>query len=58
MSPILLHEVKGKTEVLTFNTPEKLNVLSEQMLTELSIALTKSAANHSILTKCYSPTIE
>ena len=47
MSPILLHEVKGKTEVLTFNTPEKLNVLSEQMLKELSIALTKSAANHS-----------
>ena len=26
MSDILLHEVKDKTEVITFNNPEKLNV--------------------------------
>ena len=47
MSSILLHEVKGKSEVLTFNSPEKLNVLSEEMLDELSTALVKSDSNQS-----------
>ena len=47
MSPILLHEVKGKREILTFNTPEKLNVLSEEMLKELSSALSKISSNTS-----------
>ena len=32
MSDILLHEVKGKTEIITFNNPDKLNVLSDEML--------------------------
>ena len=27
MSDILLHEVKGKSEIITFNNPNKLNVL-------------------------------
>ncbi len=47
MSSILLHEVKGKSEILTFNSPDKLNVLSEEMLKELSAALTKCAINQS-----------
>ena len=47
MSPILLHEVKAKTEILTFNTPEKLNVLSEEMLKDLSSALFKISSNPS-----------
>ena len=47
MSSILLHEVKNKSEILTFNTPEKLNVLSEEMLKVLSAALSKCASNQS-----------
>ena len=47
MNSILLHEVKDKSEILTFNTPEKLNVLSEEMLKELSATLRKCASNQS-----------
>ena len=47
MSSILLHEVKGKSEILTFNNPEKLNILSEEMLEQLSAALLKSSSNPS-----------
>ena len=32
MSDILLHEVKHKTEIITFNNPEKLNVLPDECL--------------------------
>ena len=45
MSDILLHEVKDKTEVITFNNPEKLNVLSDQMLELLTKALEKASRN-------------
>ena len=43
MSDILLHEVKDKTEIITFNNPEKLNVLSDQMLELLTKALEKAS---------------
>ena len=39
MSDILLHEVKGKSEIITFNNPNKLNVLSDKMLELLLNAL-------------------
>ena len=45
MSDILLHEVKDKTEIITFNNPEKLNVLSDQMLELLTKALEKASRN-------------
>ena len=45
MSDILLHEVKGKTEIITFNNPDKLNVLSDEMLKLLLKALDKSSLN-------------
>ena len=45
MSDILLHEVKGKSEIITFNNPNKLNVLSDEMLELLLIALEKSSSN-------------
>ena len=46
MSAILLHEVKDKTEIITFNNPDKLNVLSEEMLELLLDALEKSSSNN------------
>ena len=45
MSDILLHEVKGKSEIITFNNPKKLNVLSDEMLELLLNALEKSSSN-------------
>ena len=45
MSDILLHEVKGKSEIITFNNPNKLNVLSDEMLELLLNALEKSSSN-------------
>ncbi len=45
MSDILLHEVKDKTEIITFNNPEKLNVLSDRMLELLLKALEKASRN-------------
>ena len=45
MSDILLHEVKGKSEIITFNNPNKLNVLSDEMLELLLDALKKSSLN-------------
>ena len=45
MSDILLHEVKDKTEIITFNNPEKLNVLSDRMLELLTKALEKASRN-------------
>ena len=45
MSPFLLHEVKAKSEILTLNSPSKLNVLSEAMMTELIQALGKCEIN-------------
>ena len=45
MSDILLHEVKGKSEIITFNNPDKLNVLSDQMLGLLLKALEKASLN-------------
>ena len=44
MSDILLHEVKDKTEIITFNNPEKLNVLSDR-LDLLTKALEKASRN-------------
>ncbi|MFL2802612.1 MAG: enoyl-CoA hydratase [Paracoccaceae bacterium] len=45
MSDILLHEVKGKSEIITFNNPDKLNVLSDEMLGLLLNALEKASLN-------------
>ena len=45
MSDILLHEVKGKLEIITFNNPDKLNVLSDEMLGLLLKALEKASLN-------------
>ena len=45
MSDIILHEVKNKTEIITFNNPENLNVLSEEMLELFLDVLEKASSN-------------
>ena len=50
MKKNLMRESFGRTEVLTFNTPEKLNVLSEEMLNEMQETLEEIKKSDSIRT--------